>query len=77
MFHYFDRDTSTEYSSPRPITAAYMQNIPHPDQSDSHHELAVLGMPPGGSGYLASGRRFPSMRKFFGTLMVSSMTEGA
>eukprot|EP00976_Prorocentrum_cordatum_P092167 1188818-Prorocentrum_minimum.AAC.6 len=30
------RRRRTEYSSPRPITAAYMQNIPYPDQSRWH-----------------------------------------
>eukprot|EP00976_Prorocentrum_cordatum_P044289 895784-Prorocentrum_minimum.AAC.1 len=30
---YCDSHPSTEYSAPRPITAAYVRNIPHPDQS--------------------------------------------
>eukprot|EP00959_Pyramimonas_sp_CCMP1952_P348972 7311888-Pyramimonas_sp.AAC.1 len=34
--HGGSQHTSTEYSSPRPITAAFMQNIPHPGQSDCY-----------------------------------------
>eukprot|EP00976_Prorocentrum_cordatum_P004579 90128-Prorocentrum_minimum.AAC.1 len=41
--HRFDQHTSTEYSSPRPITATYVQNIPHPGQSDYWDSIIITG----------------------------------
>eukprot|EP00976_Prorocentrum_cordatum_P062233 1176641-Prorocentrum_minimum.AAC.1 len=47
------RHTSMEYSSPRPTTAAYTQNIPRPDQSDCRPwaSTCAKSAPPAAAGW--------------------------